>query len=65
MLCILPIIFTVRILSLFVTLTFLQESLDSDAKEHALDKRINVIKEQNRAILKRTREVRHDKELHC
>lgn len=33
-------------------------------KEKALDKRINEIKEQNRAIMKRNREIEEDKELY-
>ena len=33
-------------------------------REKALDKRINEIKEQNKAILKRSKEIERDKELY-
>lgn len=45
-------------------ITNLQDVENDKDREEALDKRINEIKEQNRAILKRKREIEEDKELY-
>ena len=42
----------------------LQDSKDLTEKERALDKRINEIKQQNKAIVMRGREIEKDKKLY-
>ena len=42
----------------------LQDVENGKDREKALDKRINEIKEQNKAILKRNKEIEKDKELY-
>lgn len=41
------------------------QGVDNDGeREKALDKRINEIKEQNKAIMKRNREIEQDREMY-
>ena len=48
----------------WIVIKVVQDFEDNGDREKALDKRINEIKEQNKAIMKRNREIEQDREMY-